>query len=406
MNTSHSTSHIHLDLVGGLAGDMFIAAFLHAGLVTEDELSEVLSKVGIGTIKVLSSSVMRYGIESTHVSFMGWGAEQESDHRHLSEIQEMLRQSELPDHVRDRALSMFLKLGEVESKTHNIPLETVHFHEIGAIDSILDFVGAAYIIETCASSWSASRVPVGEGIVEMSHGPMPAMAPATAKLLEGFVLEPSGLNGELVTPTGATILKELGLSTPGLSVSGVLREEGFGAGTREYERRANVVRIARYEVASVQKNHDFLADTVTRLEADLDDMTAEALAFAEDILLKSGAIDVVRVATTMKKGRVGTRLSVLCRPEDSKTIAGLIFKHTSTFGLRVEEVRRWMLDRRQEEVETLYGVAHVKLGLLGDEIVRCTPEYEDCAELAREHQVSLKVVMDAVMAAANAKFSL
>ena len=403
-NAPRSSDHIHIDLIGGLAGDMFIAAFLHAGLVTAEELSEVMSLVGLGTIKVLEHSVMRYGIEATHISFMGWDAEQERDHRHLSEIEEMIQRSNLPDDVKRRSISMFYKLGEVESKTHDIPLETVHFHEIGAIDSILDFVGAAYIIERCAGSWSASKVPVGEGIVEMSHGPMPAMAPATAKLLEGFSLEPTGLNGELVTPTGATILKELGLSTPGLSVSGVLREEGFGAGTKDFDRRANVVRIARYEIAQSSHTSAFLSDTVMRVEADLDDCTAEVLANAERVLLDAGALDVTRHAVTMKKGRLGTRLGVLCKPEDVERIATLVFEHTSTFGLRVEEVRRWMLARSIEEVSTPLGTARVKLGRLGSRLVRCSPEYEDCAALAAAHGIGVHEVMDVVRSAARARF--
>lgn len=391
---SHHTLHLHIDMVGGLAGDMFIAAAIHAGLVTADELGQAFSGLGIGTIKVLDTSVMRYGIESTHISFTGWDASEERDHRHLSEIEAMIAGSELAQGVKARATSMFRSLGEVEAKTHNIPMETVHFHEIGAIDSILDFVGAAYIIEKLGATWSAGEVPVGEGIVQMSHGPMPAMAPATAKLLRGFTLKPTGIHGELVTPTGATILKELGVHTPGLSVTGVLQDTGFGAGTKEFDRTANVVRLSVYRVAE-QSDELFGEDKVMRIEADLDDESPEILAHAERVLLEAGALDVTRHAVMMKKGRMGTRLGVLCLPADARMLAKLVFTHTSTFGVRVEEVARWILARTLQTVATDYGDVTIKIGRLGTTVMTISPEDDSCAERAQEHGVSVQRVHEA-----------
>lgn len=386
-------------MVGGLAGDMFIAAAIHAELITADELSQVLSTLGLGTIKVLATSVMRHGIESTHVSFMGWDASQERDHRHLSEINTMIASSTLTDAVKARATAMFRLLGEVEASTHNIPLETVHFHEIGAIDSILDFVGAAYIIETLQASWSASAVPVGEGIVEMSHGPMPAMAPATAKLLTGFTLSPTGIHGELVTPTGATILKELGVHTPGLTLSGELQRAGFGAGSKDFDAIANVVRLSVYRT-SPQTHARFQMDTVMRIEADLDDESPEVMAHAERVLLEAGALDVTRHAVTMKKGRLGVRLGVLCLPADAERMAELVFVHTSTFGVRVEEISRWVLSRSFESVETPYGEVVVKIGRMGTKVVTISPEHDACAACAATHNVPVQRVHDAAREAA------
>ena len=400
MDSSRSF-HVHLDLIGGLAGDMFIAAAIDAGLVDEHELGEAMSQLGLGTIKVLANKVMRYGIEATHVSFMGWDASQERDHRHLSEIEAMIEESGLDEAVKRRALSMFRALGEVEAETHNIPLERVHFHEIGAIDSILDFIGSAYIIEHSGASWSAGEVPVGQGVVQMSHGPMPAMAPATAKLLVGFSLKPSEAHAELVTPTGATILKELGVSTPGLSVGGVLQGAGFGAGTRELERIANVARMTVYEHKR-QEVSIFQSDTIFSIEADLDDETPEVLAHAERALLKAGALDVTRHAVTMKKGRLGTRLGVLCQPSDAERLAALVFEQTSTFGVRVRELSRWILSRELTSVQTRYGEVAVKVGRIGDRVVTVSAEDDACAELAARHGVSPQRVHAAVRAASEA----
>lgn len=395
-----SQKHVHIEMIGGLAGDMFLAAAIDVGLITSSELSAALSKVGLGEIEVVAQSVKRYGIEATHVSFRGWDPSLERDHRHLSEIEQMIDASALPTNVKFRAISLFRTLGEVEARTHDIPVEEVHFHEIGAIDSILDFVGAAVVLERVQGSWSAGEVPCGEGMVQMSHGPMPAVAPATARLLEGFVMAPTGVKGELVTPTGATILRSLRVSEPGMRVSGKLTGVGFGAGSKDFEGRANVVRLSVFDVGTKGVTR-FEREVVTQLSADIDDESAEVTAHAEQLLWEAGALDVTRHAVGMKKGRLGVRLMALCREDRAEELGEMMLRHTSTFGVRVERVERWVLGREVVEVETPYGGIAVKLGKLGEEVIKATPEYEACGKAAREHEVSVQRVVDATRAAAQ-----
>ena len=279
------TRHIHIEMIGGLAGDMFLAAALDAGLVDKEALQEQLSRVGLGPIRVEEETVRRHGMRATHVRFGGWDPSQERDHRHLSQIEEMLRSSDLDDAVKAKAIEMFTLLGEVESHAHDIPLETVHFHEIGAIDSILDFVGAAFVVTSLDATWSAGKVPHGEGMIETSHGPMPALAPATARLLRGFELEARHVQGELVTPTGATLLRLLGLQDSALP-SARMVEQGYGAGTKDFSGFANIVRLSLLDVGASQA--DLVTDTVVRLSADIDDQTPEGLAHTEAILFEAG----------------------------------------------------------------------------------------------------------------------
>lgn len=387
-------------MIGGLAGDMFLAASIDTGLITRDALQAELRKVGLGEVVVHAETVKRYGMRATHVSFSGWDPEHEADHRHLSEIESMIRASGLDEGVKDRAIAMFYALGEVESKAHDIPLETVHFHEIGAIDSILDFVGAAYVLETVDATWSSGRVPSGHGTIDTSHGVMPAVAPATAKLLKGFTMQPRGIEGELVTPTGATILNILGLQTSTLP-GGVLTDEGFGAGTKDFEGFANVVRLTVFDVE--REDARIPREDVVRLVAEIDDETPEVLAHAEQVLLDAGALDVVRTPVTMKKGRAGIRVAVLARPQDVDRLGEVLLRQTSTFGVRIEPCTRMALVRDMVEVDTEFGAIRVKRGWLGDEILKASPEYEDCARAAAHHEVPLRRVYDATIAAHHAQ---
>lgn len=389
---------VHIEMIGGLAGDMFLAASLDAGLIEHAALEEVLSAVGLGEISVHANEVKRYGIKGRHIDFSGWDASEEKDHRHLSEIERMITDSALSQGVKARAIAMFRMLGEVEASTHDIPLEHVHFHEIGAVDSILDFVGAAYVIESLPEvKWSAGAVPTGKGMVHVSHGPMPSLAPATAKLLKGFSLQARDIEAELVTPTGATILKALGLHEPGIP-AGVLSGEGYGAGTRDFDGLANVVRLTLFETAQA----GLVRERVVRCVAELDDESPEVLAHAEALFLERGALDVVRVPVMMKKGRVGVQLSVLCKPEDADSMARELLRHTSTFGVRIEQVDRVALEREQREVQTAqFGAVRVKVGMLDGEVIKVVPEYESCAARSREHGVPITNIYDAARRASQ-----
>jgi hypothetical protein len=401
--------HVHLDLIGGIAGDMFLAAALDAGLIDDDgvaELEQALSSLGVGDIRIERERVRRGAIAGTHIEFAGWPPEAESDHRHLSTILEMLEDAELPDAVHRRAVSMFKALGESESQVHDLPLEDVHFHECGALDSIFDFVSAAWILETTADSWSFGDIPTGRGTAQTDHGAMPIPVPATTRLLRGLSTAPSDIEAEMVTPTGATILRAMAdISPENRRPSGTIQTDGFGAGTRDLEAVSNVVRLMVIEadgVATESAAPEEHTDFVVSLTCEIDDMTPELLADTEEALLEDGAIDVVREPVTMKKGRQGTRLSVLSAPEDAERLAESILRHTTTFGVRMQTVERRILQRGVRHVQTQYGDVPIKVGAWRGEILQRTPEYEVCRQLAREHGVPTRKVYRAAQSAADA----
>ncbi len=400
--------HIHLDLLGGLAGDMFLAAAIDAGLVDVAALEADLRTVGLGTgIRIVVEKVMRGAIAGTHVRFEGWDADAEADHRYLSTILAMLDESGLSDAVKTRAKDLFVVLGHAEAEIHGMELEKVHFHEVGAVDSLLDFVSAAWIIEHVKATWSVGDVPAGRGTIETDHGTIPVPAPATAKLLEGFSVQYRELEMEFVTPTGAAILR--GLLPDGVkgmeNRGGVLRGTGFGCGTRDMKAISNVVRMAVLDSADVQVGGvgevgGLERDVVCRIATEIDDMNPEILAHVERVLLKAGALDVVRESVVMKKGRQGVRLTVLGAPADRDALVKIVLKETTTFGVRVDEVERLKLRREFRTVETRFGSVQVKLGYFSGELIKVSPEFEDCVKISDQAGVSLAEVYRAVEQAA------
>ncbi len=386
--------HIHIDMLGGIAGDMFLAASLDAGLVEAEAIERALSSLGVGEIRVVAEKVRRGALSGTHVRFEGWDPAEERDHRHLSTILEMLDASGLDEPVKERAKQMFRTLGESESKVHDIPMETVHFHECGALDSIFDFVSAAYIIEATGATWSAGAVPTGSGTVQTDHGTVPVPVPATADILQGFELEPRDVQAELVTPTGAAILKTLrGLNPDFARPKATVHSLGYGAGTRELAELSNVVRFVVLETGDEPAN-GLQRDQVTRLSCDIDDMNPELFSAVEERLFDAGALDVVRESVLMKKGRQATRLSVLCEPAARDSLAEVLLRETTTFGVRVEQIERLKLRRELVEVETSAGTVKIKVGYLGGEAIKAAPEYEDCARLARESGRSVREIYE------------
>lgn len=395
--------HIHIDMLGGIAGDMFLAAALDTDLIDQAALEAALSSLGVGDIRIVRERVRRGAISGTHVHFEGWDPADERDHRHLSTILEMLDTSGLDDAVKARAKEMFQTLGESESKVHDIPLETVHFHECGALDSIFDFVSAAFIIETAQASWSASAVPTGSGTVETDHGTVPVPVPATADILKGFELIARPVQAELVTPTGATILKTLRQLNPGFDrPQATVDTVGYGCGTRELAEFSNVVRFLVMVTdanPAGEGSDDETRDVVAQLTCEIDDMQPELFPAVEAKLFDAGALDVVREPVYMKKGRQGVRLSVLGRPQDRDVLADVLFCETTTFGVRVEQLERLKLVREIVEVETSAGKVRVKVGYKNDEVLKATPEYEDCLRLAAETGTPVReIYIDALTA--------
>jgi uncharacterized protein (TIGR00299 family) protein len=325
--------------------------------------------------------VNRGGIAATR--FVVEGGEQRA-HRHLPHILRMIDAGALPDKVKENAAAIFRKLGEAEARVHGVPVEKVHFHEVGAVDSIADIAGAAMgLFLLGVDQVHASPVNVGGGTVTTEHGLLPVPAPATVALLEGRPVFSRGPQTELTTPTGAAILATLAVSfgpLPPMRISGA----GFGAGTKEFKDQANVLRVILGEASGAAE-----AASVAVLEANIDDSTPETLGYAMERLLEAGALDVTLTPVHMKKNRPGVMLSVLARLEDRERLASLVFAETSTFGLRIHVAERRVEARSVVEVETRFGKLRVKLSASG----AVAPEYEDCRKLARETGAPLREIM-------------
>ncbi|RAL22121.1 nickel pincer cofactor biosynthesis protein LarC [Lujinxingia litoralis] len=394
------TTHLHLDLLGGLAGDMFLAAAIDAGLVDVARLEAALGTLGLGAVRVHQERVVRGAIEGVHVRFEGWDPAMESDHRHLSTIEAMIAESGLSAGVKARATEMFRTLGRAEATVHGIELERVHFHEVGAVDSILDFVAAAWVMEEVDATYSFGAIPAGSGTIETAHGTIPVPAPATAKLLEGFEITHRDVATEFVTPTGAAILATVA-SRPGTR-QGRLKASGFGCGTRDFGSHSNVVRLVVLEQGASPAGEPWERDEVVQLVCEIDDLQPELMASVEATLFEAGALDVVREPVLMKKGRHGERLSVLCEAGRQEALLKAIFVHTTTFGVRVLPMARVKLRRTRCEVSTAFGEVHVKVGWLGNEAIKATPEYEECRALAEQHGVSVHRVYLAAQEAGRA----
>jgi uncharacterized protein (TIGR00299 family) protein len=369
----------YFDAFSGIAGDMTVAALIDAGAAFEP-LAGALDSLGMGaTFRV--EKVNRGGIAATR--FVVEGGEQRA-HRHLPHILRMIDAGTLPDKVKENAAAIFRRLGEAEARVHGVPVEKIHFHEVGAVDSIADIAGAAMgLFLLGVDQVHASPVNVGGGTVTTEHGLLPVPAPATVALLEGRPVFSRGPQTELTTPTGAAILATIAVSfgpLPPMRLSGA----GFGAGTKEFKEQANVLRVILGEASGAAE-----AASVAVLEANIDDSTPETLGYAMERLLEAGALDVTLTPVHMKKNRPGVTLSVLARPEDRERLAALVFAETSTLGLRIHVAERRVEARSVVEVETRYGKLRVKVSASG----AFAPEYEDCRKLARETGAPLREIM-------------
>jgi len=368
----------YFDAFSGIAGDMTVAALIDAGAAFEP-LAGALDSLGMGaTFRI--EKVSRGGIAATR--FLVEGGEQRA-HRHLPHILRMIDAGGLPDQVKENAAAIFSRLGEAEARVHGVPVEKVHFHEVGAVDSIADIAGAAMgLFLLGVDQVHASPVNVGGGAVTTEHGLLPVPAPATVALLEGRPVFSRGPQAELTTPTGAAILATLAVSfgpLPPMRISGA----GFGAGTKEFKEQANVLRVILGEASGAAE-----AASVAVLEANIDDSTPEILGYAMERLLEAGALDVTLTPVHMKKNRPGVMLSVLARLEDRERLAALVFAETSTLGLRIHVAERRVEARSVVEVETRFGKLRVKVSASG----AFAPEYEDCRKMARETGVPLREI--------------
>jgi uncharacterized protein (TIGR00299 family) protein len=418
----------YLECFAGISGDMLLGALVDAG-VSPALLQQTTASLNLGATLVIES-VDRSGISARKARVLVEGHDADipqehshshpNDHQHhhshdhshdheraaghthqharnLSAIREILSAAPLPSDARALALRAFELLGLAESAIHNVPLDQVHFHEVGAVDAIVDIACAAVGLTSLhIDRWYCSPVNVGSGFVDCAHGRYPVPAPATASLLRGVPTYSEGPAMELVTPTGAAILRALGceFTRPVAAFEHI----GYGAGTRNPSRFPNVLRLSMGE--SIAQTDDTIArETVAVLECAIDDLSPQIVAHATQLALEHGALDAMAASVLMKKGRLGTLVTILCRPADAPRFEELLFRETSTLGVRTRTEQRRVLDRAHSTVITPYGEIRIKTAALDGVITHAQPEYEDCHARAIEHRAPIKQVIDAAMRA-------
>lgn len=369
----------YFDSFSGISGDMTVGALLDAGADWK-ALQDALHSLELNAQFRLEKT-KRKGIAASKFSVDG--GEQKA-HRHLPHIEKIIRAANLTERARNNALAVFRKLGEAEAKSHSVPIEKVHFHEVGAVDSICDIVGACVALDLLGiEEVRSSRINVGSGTVNTEHGVLPVPAPATAEMLRGLPIYSAGPEAELTTPTGAALISTLAVGFGGAPAIRML-SQGFGAGDKDFPGQANVLRVLVGEKTFASE-----ATIVSVIEANIDDSTPQVLGYAMDRLFEAGALDVTLTPIFMKKNRPATAISVLAEQNRAEQLAAILFAETSTLGMRVTQAERRVLARSMAEVQTRNGAVRIKYTDTGS----FTPEYEDCRRIATEKNIPLRIVM-------------
>jgi uncharacterized protein (TIGR00299 family) protein len=378
----------YFDCFSGISGDMTLGALVDAGCNLA-EMESQLRRLPVTGWKISSEKVVRRGFRATQAKVESSDAQR---HRSLSEILQLIARAGLPAAVGERASRIFQRLGEAEALVHGMPVEKVHFHEVGAVDSIVDIVGAAAGFDQLGiEEFFCSALNVGGGRVQTQHGSLPVPAPATAELLRGAPTYSTGIQRELVTPTGAAIVATVTSRfgpQPQMTVAAV----GLGAGSAELAEQPNVLRLFIGEAAA-RRDDAGLEEDIAVLEANLDDMSPQIYGFFAERALQAGALDVFSVPVQMKKNRPGQLITVLCNPADQEKFSDLLFRETTTLGVRQSIVKRRTLQRESLTVQTSLGSIRMKVARLHGHILNFAPEYEDCQKVAAERGVPLKRVL-------------
>jgi uncharacterized protein (TIGR00299 family) protein len=379
----------YLDCVGGLAGDMLLAALLDAG-APEAALREVPRRLALGEVELRLERVQRHGIGALHLGVFGAHGD-----RTWRSMREQLDAAELDDRIRERSLAVLTRLAEAEAAVHRVQPDDVHFHELGAVDTFVDVVGAVTLLdELGVERLVCSPLPSGRGVVRSAHGVLPLPAPATAALLVGAPVFGVELEAELVTPTGAALASTLADGW-GPMPAMTIERLGYGAGTADFAERANIVRVFVGRGTEGDANAE-----VSLLETNLDDLLPELVPDAVERCFAAGALDVWTAPIGMKKGRPGIVLSALARPDAEAAVAHAILEETTALGVRVARLHRYELEREERAVEVDGRVVRVKVGRLDGRVVNVAPEHDDCAAVARATGTPIKSVWAAALAAA------
>ena len=369
----------YLDAFSGISGDMTVGALVDAG-ADWNALENALQSLALGAEYHIAKT-RRRGIAASKFSVQ---FEEQKSHRHLPHVEKIIASGQFGDRAKQNALAVFRKLGAAEAKSHSVAIEKVHFHEVGAVDSISDVVGACIALDLLGiEEVRNSDINVGSGTVETEHGLLPVPAPATTELLKHFSIYSAGPAAELTTPTGAALLATLTSGSGALPPVRLLAQ-GFGAGDKDFAEQANVLRVLIGETTEASET-----TVVTMLEANIDDTSPQVLGYAMERLFAAGALDVTMSPVFMKKNRPGTIFSVVAQPEQADLLTQILFSETTTLGVRTYRAERRVLARQFTEVKTAYGMIRVKYSDAGG----FTPEYEDCRSAASDFGVPLRTVI-------------
>jgi len=375
----------YLDCATGIAGDMTLAALIDSG-IDPDVIRAGIASLGLEGVELKTETVVKGGFRATYVKVVH---PEQHAHRHLSDIEAILERADgVTDSQKAIAREIFLAVAQAEAKVHGSTIDKVHFHEVGAIDSIVDIVGAAIGFDLLGvDQILCSHIPTGHGKVRIDHGVCAIPTPGTAELLRGIPLADVPVEAELTTPTGAAIVKALvdrfSPSLPAMSIESI----GYGAGTKDFPQRANLLRLF---VGTAQASPDF--DQVYLLETNIDDASPEVIGYTKQMLLENGALDVYTTSIQMKKDRPGVILSVICRPDQRDTIETIVFHETGTFGIRRSLIERSKRLRESVTIDSDWGPIEGKLGWREGEPAVFTPEFESCAKIAQEQGMPLREV--------------
>jgi uncharacterized protein (TIGR00299 family) protein len=381
---------LYFDCFAGASGDMILAALVGAG-ADASALCEQLQLLDVSNFDVSFHTVDRSGISATRAEVR---TEDEKHHRHLSTILKIIEGSRLSASVKARAARIFTRLAEAEARVHNVEIEKIHFHEVGAMDAIIDVVGACIGFELLGiERFVSSPLHVGAGAVEMAHGRFPVPPPAVVELLRDAPTYATDIQGELVTPTGAAIISTV-CDTYGAQPAFRVESVGYGAGKREYERFPNALRVMIGETET-----DAASDKLFVVETNLDDASPQIVGHVMERAFERGALDCYFTPVQMKKNRPGVLISVLCRPAEREAIYQLLFEETTTLGVRSYAVERRALPRESVLVETEFGAIRVKVARSQNRVVNAMPEYDDCRAAARKFNAPLRTVEAAARAA-------
>ncbi len=401
---------LYFDCFAGASGNMILGALIGLG-VDRDRLVENLKLLDIPDFDIEITNVDRSGISAVHADVK---VPDEKTHRHLHHIEKIISDSSLADRVKERAIAIFTRLAEAEARIHGIDVKSVHFHEVGALDAIIDVVGACIGFDILGiEKFACSKIHVGSGFAEMAHGKFPIPPPAVAELLRNAPIYSTETEGELITPTGAAIISTI-CDSYGMIPGIVVEETAYGAGTREYERFPNVLRliVGEYEPQRSEDSELITKESLlkqgqrstnnellTLVETNIDDLSPQILGFVMERAFELGALDCWFTPIQMKKNRPATMISILSEKKDQAAMTALLYSETTTLGVRVREVERECLPREIIKVQTEFGEVDVKIGRYEGRTVNAMPEYEQIKRLALENNVPFRTVSDAVLIA-------